>query len=358
SDFFQRSGENRIWYRTGRLINGYTVGVTDQDYDVTPYYTGYVANNWAKSFVIDDSDTYLGIAIRKSDKSNISSLTQAQLTALVDYGAESVLVSKVDKLLATKFVHVSFDDCVFWTDLIDNEDNYTSCFENSFLGYLQDLHETYGATFTLNCFCTSDTYSIENVPSKFATEFSENKDWLRFAFHAEDSTSDYSMDAVDDIKASYNKFTAAIYTMTGDIGCIDRVTRLGYFSGTLNNVKGIRDVPCGVVGLLTSDDTRTSYYLGSADNTYILNHAKMFDATNHIMFIHTQKRLESTTLANMETWLNDFLTVSNGNFSNYLELFTHEYEWNSTMLSKMETCFQWLNNNGYSFVFMQDLLKL
>lgn len=348
--YFQRATEKRIWYRAGRLNDGWTIKTTNSDFDVSTYVSGYTNGAWVKSLVIDNSTEYVGICIRKSDLSDISGMTDEQVNDLIDYS----LTSNVNE--GTHHAHFSFDDCLFWKNLIDNENTYTSAFDEPFLSDLKGLHEKYGAVFTLMCFCEDDGYSISNVPGKFKSDFGKSKDWLKFAFHSQDDETDYSTDKVEQITLSYNTFVTAIIKMTGSIDCIDHVARLGFFTGTLNNVKAIRDCDCGVVGLLTADDTRASYYFDENETNFMLKHAKMFDAENQIMFIKSQARLDS--VENGTTYCANFATAQYGNMAKYLEIFMHEYSWSQSKKQVAEAVFDWFKANNYRFVFWDDVFNL
>ena len=257
---------------------------------------------------------------------------------------------------AEKYAHISFDDCVFWKDLIENEESYPSVFDNAFLSDLKEIHGQTDAVFTLNCFNACDGVRISDVPSKFRPEFSENKSWLKFSFHAEDSRTHYDTDRAEEIARSYDTFIAAMHRMTGTTECIDRVVRLGFFSGTQNNVRAIRDCDCGILGLLTADDDRISYYFDKQLNDYMSGHAKTFDAANHLTLIKSRTRLESVD--DVEQWAENFNTVSYANMSDYLEFFTHECHWGAGMKSKVSALCSWCKNNGYVFGYMQDILGL
>lgn len=370
--FYQRS-DNRIWYSNddfGCFKVGDYVGANNSDYDVSWFYhdsVGWLHSDWNKgSFA---TETYKqGVAIRKADKSDISALTPSELKAILTVTRETTVTKRINelesKITANKFYHVSFDDCVFWSDLIANESVYTSCFQNAFLSNIKTLHEKTGVCVTLNCFCTDtgNNRVISDVPSKFANEFKVNSDWLKFGFHAEDENSNYSTDQTASIKESYDKFVNAIFKMTGTIDCIDRVTRLTFYTGTLNNIKAIRDTNCGIVGLLYRDeDTGTAYYLNDEQCAFINNHGKWFDSDNNIMFLKTNTRIEAHD-SDYQTDMVKFSTVEYGNKSRYVEIFTHEYAYydsgSITRVANLEKYCEWAKNNRYGFGFAQDFLKL
>lgn len=275
---------------------------------------------------------------------------------LIDFNFQEVSESiSVVERTKEKYVHISIDDCVFWKDLIDNQNTYTSIFENTTLNFYKEIHDTYGMKITLNCFCSEGGYDISNVPSKFSQEFAQNSDWLKMSFHAEDNSTRYDTDKVEAITNSYNKFIAAIYKMTKSFDCVDRFVRLGFFSGTLANVRAIRDCKCGIVGLFTADDTRISYYFDNNTNNYFTKHPKMSDVENQIEFIRTQTRLENIT-TDYPTLRDRYITNDNyANFDKYLEFFTHEYLLDTAMQTKIKNLCLFLSLTGYEFVYYQDL---
>ena len=327
----------------------YYIGVWRNGAGYLPYINGGYTTFYKASVYSSDSDISVGSTISLSDLSAANNNSILMNISVKPDG------NHVEKQVAKKrLVHFSVDDCVFWNDLITNESNYSSCFENTQLGYWKKLHDLFGVCVTLNCFCTNSTSSIADVPDKWAAEFAANAYWLKFAFHAEDSSTYYDTDKVDAITASYNTFVTAIIKMTGTPDAIDPITRLGFYSGTLANVQAIRDAKCGVTGLLTSDDTRISYYLATAQNTFILGHNMLFDADNQILFVHTMPRLESvgdTTAA-----LSSYLSKDWQNQNEVLEFFTHETVMNSNMELKVETYANWALINGMDFGFPSNAI--
>ena len=350
-DFEQYGNEKRIWYNTTEFPDGTIIKIVNPLYDVGIANPNNQIPNWQKEIVIDSN--YTGkFGIRKIDVTDISALSQIELKGIVKVGR---FIYQEDGDFG-KYLHFSFDDCTFWTDLIVNEATYTSAFQNSFLKDIKGIHDVTGVKFTLNCFCSTDDYDIANVPNKFADEFKANSDWLKFAFHAEDDEANYSTDDVTGIVTSYNKFITAILKMTGTLDCIDTVVRLGFFSGTLNNCIALRDANCGITGLLTADDTRVSYYLNTADNNYILNHAKFYDADNKLMFIKTQQRVDY--VQSVSDYCNNFLTASYGNMYKYVELFMHQYNWNAERRNNVCSIIYWFENQKYKFDYWSKILRV
>ena len=92
-----------------------------------------------------------------------------------------------------------------------------------------------------------------------------------------------------EIHSEYSKFTVdAIYKLTGDYDCIDRIARLHFFSGSLENILSMKDADYGIIGLLTADDERISYYLSNEQSEIARLKGKYLDLENKLLFIKTK----------------------------------------------------------------------
>lgn len=226
---------------------------------------------------------------------------------------------------------------------------YSSIYENSFFNSLKTIHEATGAVFTLECFNTETTvpdYDISNVPSTFQAEFQAAKSWLKFGFHGENEQSRYA--STTGIVDSYNKFVDAIYKLTGDYDCIDRFPRLGFFSGSKENVLAIRDVDHGIIGLLAADDTRVSYYFTTDQNNEYLAKGKFVDVENRLIFIKTMARSWSKGKEEFD---------GNPCFRKTSEFFWHEYENTKSAPTWITTAANYLKEKGFDFAFPCDIYK-
>ena len=75
------------------------------------------------------------------------------------------------------------DNAFFLRDITQKE--YGSLFDCFYLKMLRDLHDRYGAQFTLNIFYTTgDDWNLKQFPEKYRDEWQANASWLRLAFHA------------------------------------------------------------------------------------------------------------------------------------------------------------------------------
>ncbi len=138
------------------------------------------------------------------------------------------------------------DDNSFWLrDLAQN--NYKSIFNNFYLAGLRNLFKKYGAKFELNCFYTcparlypfrpvmpssimppNDTndrrrvpqsadFDLSMMPDQYKSEFEDNADWLRLAFHAhaEFPDSPYKNASVEKFTGDFDRTAAEIRRFAG-----------------------------------------------------------------------------------------------------------------------------------------------
>ena len=265
-------------------------------------------------------------------------------------GVQNMIDSSINKR-GLRFAHMSFDDCVFWDDLTQNEDVYTSCFDNAFLASLKSIHDDYGVKFTCLCFNEHNSASIADVTDHFASEFATNKDWLKFGFHGTNVSETFDNKDPAVVVSYYNTFVNAIYQMTGDYDCIDRVTRLSSFSGSSSVCVALRDCDAGIRGLLCNDTNNRSYYLSSADYGYINKHCKFFDITNQLTFIHSMRRMEANdmTLASLDT-------ITQQNHLPIYEFFSHQDQFSSGVEAKFRQICEYLVNHDFTFEFSEIAL--
>ncbi|OGV69406.1 MAG: hypothetical protein A2283_11235 [Lentisphaerae bacterium RIFOXYA12_FULL_48_11] len=77
------------------------------------------------------------------------------------------------------------DHSFFFRDILQK--NYKSLFDCFYLGQLRELNRRYQTKFNLNCFNSTPErdFNLSMFPDKYKSEFEDNADWLRLAFHAE-----------------------------------------------------------------------------------------------------------------------------------------------------------------------------
>lgn len=274
--------------------------------------------------------------------------------ALLDH-FQDALVS----LNMTRYSHFSLDDFYLaFQDLTENADTYTSIFDNATFAWLKEFHEATGATVSCYCFyqdAASPTFTLGDVPTKYASEFQANKDWLRFGFHALYQGINYASATAETAKEAYETTITALVNITGSTECIDRMPRLHNFAGSLEACKGMRDALCGPKGFLAaisaSDGTaRQSYYLDETYNNYIFIHDYLYDATNQLHFVRTQDGGNVYKISNLIKDINSAL------MGTYVEFFTHENQLTDGTKSAYKSAYNNLKNT-HRPVFWMDIFK-
>ena len=288
------------------------------------------------------------------------------LVGLLQYDEYGTFANTIEKRLeivenskknTAKFAHFSFDDVRFcMIDLMNNANTYTSIFDNPFFAMLKEIHDACGAIFSLYLFLVNTDSDISDYPSKFATEFMSNSDWLKFGIHQ--GGTNYANTSAETALSDYNTFTSNIVRICGTVDVIDRCPRLGNFAGNLDSVLAMREANAGIVGLLSAYDTRDSYYLTSEESEYTFKHGKYVDTANRLTFYRTIKTFE---VSNPSTALPALKTLAGVNGSNYAimmmheyAVYTDEYELINDMKTRIVYACNWANQNGYEWVYPMD----
>lgn len=341
---------------------------------------------------------------------------------------ENATVTPQNLKISPRMIHFSFDDTI--SALYDIAHNSrASIFDNAFFAALKTLHETYGCVFSCYCFLhyfklkrvnslsnisspdttavcflstTDGTYtgnkwyvyrnsqwvefteslrsnyvvfSLSSMPSTWATEFSENADWLRFGLHGKDGMTNYSGGSGDDAAQDYSSFITAIINMTGTPKCLDTVVRLQNFSGSLEVCRAMRDADGGVQGFLCDDYSETGggaggtsggYYLASPIPTAIWKKGQYYDPTERLHFYMSALRLDNIQSSNIQSYMAGFLTARRWEQTAMLEMYCHENQMykdsdNSLTADYVErfsgVC-SWAADNGFTFGYEMDRIRM
>lgn len=259
-----------------------------------------------------------------------------------------------------KVAHISFDDVTeVLKELKDKEARYESIFECDFLQQLRELHDDYGAKFSLYVYEKDGNFNIADMPVKFRKEFRTHSDWLKFGFHAIQPEFDRNIKFAD-FQVSFCNVYGAICRFA-DSTSLSPVLRLHYYYGNdsiitfINNCREIQ-------GLLCADDDRDSYDLNKNENHLL---QQRFYLEKGLKYFKTDLRYEKagcvrhrlTHLRNRDT----------------LVLFTHEWAYIPLTLRqtlgylvhqrtfppnwftgyKLRKSIKWLKDCGYEFSFLE-----
>lgn len=264
-----------------------------------------------------------------------------------------------------QYIHFSFDDvyqCI--QDITIHQNEYTSVFENPFFAWLKEMHDRYGAVFSLytfNYFSTMPEYDISNIPAKYAEELAGNSEWLKFGFHASDDKKKYLSDEPEQIRKDYAKFMEAAMKATG--GCvdsIDRVIRMGFCAGTRANMRALKVCETGIQGYLTADndEKRKSYYFDEEQTAEVYHKGEFWDDG----FLYLRSILRMELITSIEEVVE---VIKKLELPKVLALFSHESCWyRDSQIEGMripdlcEWFIKWAYEEGYGFGFAQDHYEL
>lgn len=259
-----------------------------------------------------------------------------------------------------KVAHISFDDVVLVLKELRNEaDRYESIFDCRFLRDLRDLHNDYGAKFSLYIFEHSTDFNIAEMPLKFKKEFKANASWLKFGFHATDPAWPEKTD-LRKFDLSFSSVLKAICEFA-DSSSISPIIRLHYYYAT-DSMVSIMERTGKVKGLLCADDERNSYNLSQQENYWLQKH---FFVGKSLKYFKTNLRYENV-------WCMDYSLALLQN-RDTLVFFTHEWaylpqtprQWLSRRIGERDLSFnwrtrcklrksiKWLKEHKYKFEFLE-----
>lgn len=236
----------------------------------------------------------------------------------------------------------TFDDVTgSLRDLTENSDKYQSLFDEPFFGFLKQMHDAYGTNFSLFCFAKIRDWKLEQTTDKYADEFKENSNWLKFGLHQGPDSANYKNSPKGMAKRDYKYFIKCMKTITGgEKKCLATIVRLHNFAGNLQACMEMKKL--GVEGFLGADDSRNSYYLDSIQSRQLVKEGIYYDKEHNLAFYRTEKRLEK--VKNIDEFLKRY-------DNNNLHFFTHEgrlldaktNQLNPSMAKKIEAVCKYLS---------------
>lgn len=245
---------------------------------------------------------------------------------------------------------LSFDDTISVFEDI-NENKYDSIFQNATLSWYKELHNKYGVVISCYCYYADGDFNLSQMTDNYLAEFVANSDWLRFGFHTVDGGTNYK---TGNIATDYEKTIHELERVVGK-DSIDNVVRLQMFQGSYDEVKRLTELPDEpIVGLLTADDNRQSYYLDAEDNRYIYCHDELYDSNMRLYLFSTDFRTEYVD--NIELKLKELDNDSWNYQTGDLVVFSHEWALSMENKEKLEVVCKYAKNKGYKFKFFEDCI--
>lgn len=224
------------------------------------------------------------------------------------------------------FLHISIDDVIKpLEDVTLHAGQYGSIFEQPDLRKLKEIHDNYGAVFTLNLFqynnvdVDNSTFHLAMITDRFKDEFKAAKSWLRFAYHSK-FTNTYSAELLPDVLVESIRTVYDDIERFAGVQSIDRVPRFGFFSVSKESLMLLKRNGY-IDGCLTADDERDlNCGLVGRELFAVQNHDVYIDH-NDIVYFRSEHRFDNLDKAEILTLLNRLNEDENNN--KYFIIFGH-----------------------------------
>ncbi len=266
----------------------------------------------------------------------------------------------------TNKYRLSLDDNIwFLRDISNNSNKYKSIFENPYLGFFKQVHDTYGTKVHINIYYQTDGFNLSQMTTKFKNEWKENAGWLRLAFHAlqNDPDKPYINAGYDEVKRDCEKVQDQIRRFAGE-ELMGPVTTLHWGEAKVEGCRALRD--CGYTGLtgyFNVDDNQSpvSYYLDAEQRRNLKKRFIWRDNREGIIFGRISLVINTVKYPEIVPYL-DALKKSEHK-PRFLDLMIHEQYFYPSYVAyqpdyrqKVLTSVKWADDNGYRPAFFGDCI--
>jgi hypothetical protein len=267
------------------------------------------------------------------------------------------------KNFADKY-RLSLDDNIwFLKDIHINSDRYKSIFENPYLGFLKQVHNTYGTKIHINIYYETDGFNISLLTDKFKDEWKANAGWLRLSFHALADKPDnpYLNAGYEKVKKDCDAVLDQIRRFAGK-EVTGPVTTLHWGEATVEGCRALRDagfkcLPCDFN--VDNDLPPCSYYLDVEQRRHINKRLIWRDNKEGIIFIRCAIIIDTVKLQGIVPFLNNL--KKDQHMSAYVDLLIHEQyfypsysAYQPDYRQKVLTAVKWASDNGYTPAFLEE----
>ena len=261
---------------------------------------------------------------------------------------------------------LSIDDNIwFLRDIGEHTDTYNSLFDNPYLSFLREIHDSYDTKIHLNIFYQTEGFDLSQMSDKFKAEWRQNADWLRLSFHALGEFPDkpYQHAGYEAVKKDCELVMKEIRRFAGE-EVMGPMTTLHWGAATVEGSRALRD--CGYVaqlGYFNVDDElpAVSYYLSVEERRHIKKRFIWRDNREGIIFVRSSIVIDKTDLDRIVPYLDSY--AQGPGKPPYLDLLVHEqyfypfYEaYQPDFRERVLTAVEWAGGNGYTPAFLSDCI--
>ncbi len=258
---------------------------------------------------------------------------------------------------------LSLDDNIwFLKDISTHAGVYRSIFENSYLGFLKEVHETYGTKIHLNIYYQTEGFNLSQLTDKYKGEWKDNAGWLRLSFHAlqNDPDKPYIQAGYDVVKKDCDLVTEQIRRFAGE-ELMGPVTTLHWGEATVEGCRALRDSGyTALAGYFNVDDPEpVSYYLQGEQLKQVNSRFIWRDNREGIIFARMAIIINTLPLDKIVPYLDNLGVYSHK--PAYADLMIHEqyfYPFYSAYQpdyrEKVLTSVRWAAEKGYKPAFLSE----
>ncbi len=257
----------------------------------------------------------------------------------------------------------SIDDNSFFLRDIAKQ-NYPSLFDCFYLKGLRELHSKYGAKFVLNIYYTTeDGFELPQFPDRYKSEWQDNADWLKLAFHAHANMPDrpYQYAPASKLIADLDQVAEQIHRFAGE-PCYSPPTVIHWGVVQPEALKRLYERGVRVLsGYFRRSRTGwdVNYLLDDVRSEYLSRHDALMDFDSGIVFSRVDIVCNNTPIRRIVPTLEP--CAKDPNQAEIMDLFTHEqYFWPfySNYLpdhfERLDVAIRWVTEHGYKPVFFHE----
>lgn len=264
---------------------------------------------------------------------------------------------------------VSLDDCIWYLRDIAEHD-YDSIFENPYLAFLKEVHDTYGTKIHSNIYLedvVDHKFVIDAFPDKYKAEWASCSDWLRLSFHARGDQPSRPYEGADYNKVYYDtmRVREQIRRFAGE-EVMGPTTTMHFGMTGIEGSRGMRDAGYTIqVGDFNCDNGMipVNYYLDLYQRRRMNARYIWRDTKEGITFF----RCAIIVDCHKKDEICDFMDeiYSDPHRNPYIDFLIHEqyfYEdycnYQPDYREKILTCVKWAQEKGYEPAFLDEVIKL
>jgi len=260
----------------------------------------------------------------------------------------------------------SLDDNIwFLRDINNNSSAYRSIFDNSYLGFLKNVHDTFGTKIHMNIYYQTDGFNLSEMTTKYKSEWKDNAGWLRLNFHALQNDPDrpYIKSGYDEVKRDCEMVKEQIRRFAGE-EVMGPVTTLHWGAATLEGCRALRD--CGykaLAGYFVTEEGQepVSYYLDASKKMNLSRRVAWKDNVEDLIFSRINIVINSYKLDEIVPYLDAI--KKDPHRAAYMDVMIHEQYFHPNYRSyqpdyreKVMKTIQWVTDNGYTPAFLSEVL--